>query len=420
MTGFVIIIPTTREPAELVSISEEHPDINSVICLTDTFDALPISSDYDAFVRKPTGIIQKIIGDHSFRVDISSPITNGRSWQLGITLGHIIHNLGALKSLIDADPKTDTLIFVSGSVSPNLKITPVNNISEKCKNSESLLQNWKNRGGKIKCLFHEKNIDDVNFLFDEEIEKLKVTSLKDTLESLGLPQIKPHSYHALGRMRFFHWYTLIIGASIMLLAITFFPKEDVIGWHALEMNGQHKDLIRSLKDASNTGNWLETNAAFFFRYAMRLQSTNIEDNLIISLKQNSCSDDNTPRLIVKSLPENLKFNCETTLIVENQSDKAINVWLKFYPHEDKISKMSGMRVRAKETNEIENISLKSPTSTLIFSATHRKDQDVIDWLGDTWPYDQNLLKRARYRFLNTGIAFQVFTFAGTEKKLNSN
>ena len=75
---------------------------------------------------------------------------------------------------------------------------------------------------------------------------------------------------------------------------------------------------------------------------------------------------------------------------------------------------------AKETNEIENISLKSPTSTLIFSATHRKDQDVIDWLGDTWPYDQNLLKRARYRFLNTGIAFQVFTFAGTEKKLNSN
>ena len=414
MTGFIIIIPTTREPAELVSISKEHPDINSVVCLADTFDALPISSAYDAFVRKPTGIIQQLVGNHSFRIDISSPVTSGRSWQLGITLGHMISELGCLKNLKDANPKTDILIFASGSVLPKLKINSITNVSEKCKNSESLLREWQNKGGKIKCLLHEKNIEELNFSFDKRIEKLKVASINEALEALGLPQIKSTSGRAAKRLPFVNRYSFIIIASILFLATTFLPKEEITSWYALETNGQHKDLIRSLKDASNAGDWLETNAAFFFRYAMRLQSKNIENNIFISLKQNNCPDDNTPSFVVHSLPENLNLNCDITLSVENRSDKDINVWLKIYPGTDRISKISGMRVPSGETNEIKNLYFKSAEATLIFSATFRQDQDVIDWLGDTQPYDRNLLKRAEYRFLNTGIAFRVFAFAGSE------
>jgi hypothetical protein len=44
-----IWIATTRGPVEVVSITEEDPDIRSVLCLSDSFQELPISPLYDAF-----------------------------------------------------------------------------------------------------------------------------------------------------------------------------------------------------------------------------------------------------------------------------------------------------------------------------------------------------------------------------------
>ncbi len=111
MSRFCIVIPTTRDAVELVSITEEIPDIASVLCLKNSFQALPVSPAYDAFIRRPTGIIQKLFGDKSYRTDLSAPITQGQSWQLGVAIGHLVHHHQALSATEDADPEKDLLIF---------------------------------------------------------------------------------------------------------------------------------------------------------------------------------------------------------------------------------------------------------------------------------------------------------------------
>ena len=44
-----------------------------------------------AFVRRPTGLIEQITGHSSYRVDLSGPITQGQSWQLGLAVIHLFH-----------------------------------------------------------------------------------------------------------------------------------------------------------------------------------------------------------------------------------------------------------------------------------------------------------------------------------------
>ena len=84
-------IATTRGPVEIVSVTEEDPEIRSVLCLSDSFQELPISPLYDAFVRRPTGLIEQFTGHSSYRVDLSGPITQGHSWQLGLAVTHLFH-----------------------------------------------------------------------------------------------------------------------------------------------------------------------------------------------------------------------------------------------------------------------------------------------------------------------------------------
>ena len=56
---------------------------------------MPISPFYNSFVKSPTGIIEKLVGHPSFRIDITKPIHNGKSWQLAIAIAHIFakHNI---------------------------------------------------------------------------------------------------------------------------------------------------------------------------------------------------------------------------------------------------------------------------------------------------------------------------------------
>ena len=103
-------IATTEGPVEITAISEETPGLPSVICLTDTFQALPISNAYNDFVRSPTGIIEKLTGKKAFRTDISSAITQGSSWHLGMCIAHL--------SWVDnQDNKTLQYVWASGTVS---------------------------------------------------------------------------------------------------------------------------------------------------------------------------------------------------------------------------------------------------------------------------------------------------------------
>lgn len=82
-------ILTTEGPVLIQSIAEEDPSIRSVVCVDGRAEALPISAAYDAFVRRPTGLIERLTGHGSYRMDVSSRVDDGRSWQLAAFIAHI-------------------------------------------------------------------------------------------------------------------------------------------------------------------------------------------------------------------------------------------------------------------------------------------------------------------------------------------
>lgn len=120
MPGQVYIL-TTEGPVAVQSIQEEEPSVRSVICIDGRAEALPVSRAYDAFVRSPTGIVERVTGHPSYRMDVSAPIDNGRSWQLGAYLAHIAALQGG----------TAKPVYATGEVDRDGAVRPVEFIDRK-------------------------------------------------------------------------------------------------------------------------------------------------------------------------------------------------------------------------------------------------------------------------------------------------
>ena len=71
MKKYTVVIPTTDYLVGISDIVIEDPLVSSVICENNNLEALPISNKYSSFVESPTGIIEKITGKSSYRIDIT-------------------------------------------------------------------------------------------------------------------------------------------------------------------------------------------------------------------------------------------------------------------------------------------------------------------------------------------------------------
>ena len=144
MKKYTVIIPTTNNVVGINDIVEEDPLVSSVICENNNLEALPISPFYNSFVKSPTGIIEKLVGHSSFRIDITKPIHNGKSWQLAIAIAHIflknnILNFSNENQLLTK--KTEEIIWASGTINSNLEIKKINYLDQKIYNSINFFKN---------------------------------------------------------------------------------------------------------------------------------------------------------------------------------------------------------------------------------------------------------------------------------------
>ncbi len=143
MNSVRVYIATTEGPAEIQRITEEDPGIKSVVCLDSKAMALPISAGYDAFVREPTGVIEKCFGHSAFRMDVSRHISEGMSWQLGVFAAHALFSAGRLAGKREAAAQA---IWLTGEVNRDLEVGAVDHVAEKLRRSGRLFSKLETDG----------------------------------------------------------------------------------------------------------------------------------------------------------------------------------------------------------------------------------------------------------------------------------
>jgi len=142
-----VVVATTRGPATIQRITEEDPALRSVICLRGTPRALPVSAGYDAFVRAPTGVIERETGHRTYRVDVDAPIEEGESWQLALILAHRLKQAGRLA---ETGTGAGRVWWLTGTVDRDLRIGPVARIQDKLALSSDLFRECERAG--MPCL----------------------------------------------------------------------------------------------------------------------------------------------------------------------------------------------------------------------------------------------------------------------------
>ena len=132
MKRIAVYVATTGGPVRIERITPERAP-HSMVCLGRSSTILPISGDYDDFLRPGSGVIEREFGpfdESSFRLDVSDTIGAGLSWQLGVFVTHAI-NASADHELAGIEDTIDSAAIITGRVNYDLEVDSVDHISEK-------------------------------------------------------------------------------------------------------------------------------------------------------------------------------------------------------------------------------------------------------------------------------------------------
>lgn len=113
MTLTRVIIPTTEGLAEIQSLTEELPDIESAMFVDGGYEESDVSENYRKFVGRQRGVIERESDHASYRLDVSARIDSGDSWQLAVYLAHRLLMRGELAGYGEASDRT---IVATGEV----------------------------------------------------------------------------------------------------------------------------------------------------------------------------------------------------------------------------------------------------------------------------------------------------------------
>ncbi|GAB6051208.1 hypothetical protein JCM17960_00280 [Magnetospira thiophila] len=262
MTTLRVYIATTDGPSEVQRLTPEDPDLQSVICLNGRAQPLPISAAYDAFVRKPTGVVERMVGHPVFRADVARPITDGTSWQLGLLLAHVLHHRGRLCGR-ETDP--DALVWVTGEVDTDLNLHPVAGIAAKIAASAALFQQARADGKPVHLIVPTDNEAAVRAALGQDIAGLEVVAVArfDDVEShVGMRQPLPR--------RRFGWAMVFSLLLVLALAVPLVAGlAQALDWRAMQRDGQYIDLAEALAQRRATGGILDRVTLALFSWAVQ-------------------------------------------------------------------------------------------------------------------------------------------------------
>lgn len=179
-----VYIATTKSLVQVQTITAlNDAQLSSVVTINKSVQTAGISMHYQAFVEKQLGIIQSTFGGNSYRMNVSSQIDIGNSWQLGAYIAHCLH---ASNTLVESDAQY--VFIASGEINTlDKSVMMVSELTQKCLVAHSAIKQWQSEGKHIYFLVPSDNFRQP--LPDVSVNLTPVASLAQLhtlLYSLGL------------------------------------------------------------------------------------------------------------------------------------------------------------------------------------------------------------------------------------------
>ena len=403
MKKYTIIIPTTNNVVGINDIVKEDPLVSSVICENNNLEALPISPFYNSFVKSPTGIIEKLVGHPSFRIDITKPIHNGKSWQLAIAIAHIffknnILNFSNENQLLTK--KTEEIIWASGTINSNLEIKKINYLDQKIYNSMNFFKNCIQNKIQINVILSIENKDDFDSLLSnneflkeaintKSIKVLFFKNLYGLFDHLNLKNIlnkptKELSFFQKSKKNLSLLSVIFVTILFALMFNSIWQKTSPL--LSLNDNKNYSLLLTTLK-TYRYGNFTERVVAYFYDYIQTLQSNEINKQIRLNFIPYNDLESNKLKCLQGN--QSIDYVCDLNLEVSNIGKETVFLWaLKFSNLNSKeksfknINKKSDIVNGMIKSNETYLIDIKNSHEPITLLIVYSKEFDIkiIDWL----------------------------------------
>ena len=436
MKTFTIVIPTTKDLVGITDITVENPTVSCVICVNNNLESLPISSQYDNFVKSPTGIIEKITGNSSYRIDLSNKIDQGDSWQLALAIAHILHHNNKLTLSKDKDlinNETESIIWATGLIDSNLSINPITFLEQKFLLSLDFFKLCIKKNIKISIILSSDNKNEftdifnkINFLneavSDKKIEIIFIDNLKTFLLKFNLKHlIKTNNIQSFLYSKIknkLKWTCVII--LLITIFFSFSSMWKVINpLYKLKNNNDFRGLLTSLS-SYRQGDFPQRVGAYVFDYFQGIEVNNLNNQIVINflpyskidninlknrmLQYNCLKNDNIYN-------HNCKLNVELTNIGEDKLflwmisiKKSNNLKIKTNKSKFKSQIINGL-IPSKETISID---IKENDNSLVLFFVYGKkfDNNISKWLLNL-SSGSALLKSTANRIKSLGFGYSI-------------
>lgn len=274
---------TTKGPVRIQRITQEPASVRCAVCVDGLAKSLPISPAYDAFVKRPTGVIERFTGHGAYRLDVDIEIDGGLSWQLAVFLAHVAQ-----------DEMLGLHVFATGQIDHDLNIRDVQHINEKLAVLGEYIRRNDIPSDKVVILLPSKSECSDDF---PNIGALKIVrTVAEATDILGIDlkgaaQASNIKLETRPKMRWSR-RAIIIGAAVFCCGVLGWFGLDMLRWKAAADSGEVLALEERLAEARQSV-WHRLQASVFKNW-LRSSLVPVEqfeiDRTILS-SQSSCSVD---------------------------------------------------------------------------------------------------------------------------------
>ena len=399
--GLKVYVLTTSGVSEIIRIETQDNRLKSVICEHARYSPLPISPDYHFFVSSPTGIIQTYFGEHSFRTEVSTPINQGLSWELGLFVAHWVSWANNTESSIGEIQH----VFISGRLSPSLTIHAVDAIEEKIEGLDQWLKTHDIQHESSLIVFPKDN--EIQIVVESKIPVLWASDTKILQQHLGLPKLEHQTFEnskspsrsrkkAINRIMF-----AVISLVVMLAAIytNISPKWEKLS--ELESSGKFRQLVTELRGMRNGRSLLDLNIAAFFEEVQRERAKSLQKNTPLTFVNDEINPNCvfTERDITNRSDLNLISGCTGTIYLKNLSDHILVAWVS------QSNQTEPLLTLLKPSTELALNNINHDVRLAVVVAK-RPISSIYDWLTLIRDDPQNT--DTQYLLEKSGISFRTF------------